>query len=85
MKSLFDNKRHWEELTSVALLTVCILNMIQSLKLFDAVGNWSIDSQGLKDLSVLHVIGGIFLSVGVQRLSTHIDYDGSAQLWGIYI
>ena len=59
--------------------------MIQSLKLFDAVGNWSIDSQGLKDLSVLNVIGGIFLSVGVQRLSTHIDYDGSAQLWGIYI
>ena len=54
--------------------------MIQSLKLFDAVGNWSIDSQGLKDLSVLHVIGGIFLSVGVQRLPTHIDYDGSAQL-----
>ena len=69
----------------MALLTVCILNMIQSLKLFDAVGNWSIDSQGLKDLSVLHVIGGIFLSVGVQRLSTHIDYDGSAQLWGVSI
>ena len=59
--------------------------MIQSLKLFDAVGDWSIDSQGLKDLSVFNVIGGIFLGVGVQRLSTHIDYDGSAQLRGIYI
>ena len=59
--------------------------MIQSLKLFDAVGDWSIDSQGLKDLSVFNVIGGIFLGVGVQRLSTHIDYDGSAQLRWIYI
>ena len=59
--------------------------MIQSLKLFDAMGDWSIDSQGLKDLFVLNVIGGIFLGVGVQRLSTHIDYDGSAQLWGVHI
>ena len=59
--------------------------MMQGLKLLDAVGDWSIDSKGLKDLSVFNMIGGIFLGVGVQRLSTHLDYNGSAQLLGIYI
>ena len=57
--------------------------MIQGLKLLDAVGYRSINSEGLKNLFVFNVIGGIFLGVGVERLSTHVDYDGTAQLEGI--
>ena len=50
------------------------------LELLNTVGHRSIDSEDLQNLFVLHVIGGVFLDVGVERLSTHVDYDGTAQL-----
>ena len=50
------------------------------LELLNTVGHRSIDSEDLQNLLVLHVIGGVFLDVGVERLSTHVDYDGTAQL-----
>ena len=83
LTSLFDNMRHGEELANVVLCYLRSTDMIQGLKLLDAVGYRSIDSEGLKNLFVFNVIGGIFLGVGVERLSTHVDYDGTAQLEGI--
>ena len=50
------------------------------LELLNTVGHRSIDSEDLQNLFVLHVIGGVFLDVGVERLSTHVDYDATAQL-----
>lgn len=47
------------------------------------MGNRSIDSEDLENLFVLNVIGGVFLDVGVKRLSTDVDYEGTAQLEGI--